>query len=96
MDDKERARYYLDWIKHDFASSGVGTGQLSIDQEIGVFFLFLKEINVYALHRNNGDLVDKIHDDRENIIELLKKRVDIDKELSDCLQGVVDYYMKLE
>ena len=94
--NKERSKYYLDWLKHDFANSGIGTGQLSLDQEIGFFFQFLKEINAYALHKNNTKLVDKIHNDRENIISVIKKRAEVDKELSDTLQDIVDYYMKLE
>jgi len=93
--EEKDIKYYKEWIKQDFASSGIGLGNLTMDQEIVLFLQFLKEIYSFSLHRGNTKLSEKIQIDKDKIINLLEKRVNIDKELGETLPGIVDYYMKL-
>jgi len=87
--------YYLEWCKQRFTNSGIGTGQLSLDQEIAVFDDYLFNLITPSLD-SNVKLANKIKADREKIINLFKKRASVDKDLSEVMQKIVDYYMKLE
>lgn len=91
---KEELNYYKEWVKQDFVNSGIGTGQLNMEQEIGLFFVFLKEYMVMALSKNNLEICKRLHNDREQVIKILKDRVELDKKLSKTLEDIVEYYIK--
>jgi len=93
-DMKEELNYYKEWVKQDFVNSGIGTGQLNMEQEIGLFFVFLKEYMVMALSKNNLEICKRLHNDREQVIKILKDRVELDKKLSKTLEDIVEYYIK--
>jgi len=95
MDDDERVKYFKEWMKQDFVNSGIGTGNLNMDQELTLFLSFLRDVYNFSILRKNDKLCDKVMEDRKKIFEVLDKRIAVDKELSDLLQVVVDYYMKL-
>ena len=91
--EKKILNYYYEWCKQKMLSSGIGTGQLSPDQEIAVVDEFLFNLMMPSLI-NNYDYCLKIMENRDKILDVLKSRIEMDKKVFSTVEGVVKNYVK--